>query len=88
MATFLTFKIGLEHGKSILINVKAMDKVSTHHDSSKGKNSTAATEVGHRPVLEVPKSGLHSVQHASCYVRSRWILLCKEGKLLTTEVSL
>ena len=71
-----TFKIGLEYGKSILVDVKAMDKVSTHHDSTKRENPTAATQIGNRPVLKVSKSGLHRVKHASCDVGSRRILLC------------
>ena len=74
--TFLTFKVGLKNGKSILIDVKAVDKVGTHHDSSKGENSASATQISHCSVLQVSKGGLHGVQHASCYVGSRRVLLC------------
>ena len=51
MGSFLTLKISLEHSESVLVDVKAMNEGSAHHNSSKGENTTATTKVCHCPAL-------------------------------------
>ena len=70
-----TFKIGLEDCQSILVDVEAMNKGRTHHDSTERENTTATTKIGNRAVFKIPKGGFHSVQHAGCDVGPRGILL-------------
>ena len=74
-----TFKIGLEDCQSILVDVEAMNKGRTHHDSTERENTATTTKIGNRAVFKISKGGFHSVQHAGCYVRPRGVLLCRRG---------